>query len=179
MFIYSEDIEEDKCIYTPKYGYIPIKTKTFDDHSFLGEEYYQYKPCKILIWTNNKKRITGIKTWFKNIIYSTIINSGENKGSESLNFDEFEININEYLKECEIWNDEKSITYIYLKTNKGTSFSVGNKIGQKHSINHLSNKKKEKIIISFFGSYDKVMNGLGLHLLDKNKYLRILLKNKF
>ena len=89
-----------KCIYTPKYGYNPIKTKTFDDHSFLGEEYYQYKPCKILIWTNNKKRITGIKTWFKNIIYSTTINSGENKGSESLNFDEFEINPNEYLKEC-------------------------------------------------------------------------------
>ena len=179
MFIYSEDGEEEKCIYTPKYGVVPVKIKTFDDHSLLGEEYYQYKPCKISIWTNNDKRITGIQTWFKNIIDSATINSGENKGSESLNFDEFEIHPNEYLKECEIWNDEKSITYIYLKTNKDSYFSVGKKIGKKHSVNQFSEKKKEKIIISFFGSYDKVMNGFGLHLMDKGEYLRILFTGYF
>ena len=83
MFIYSEDEEEEKCIYTPKYGYNPLKSKTFDDHSLLGEEYYQYKPCKILFWTNIDKRITGIQTFFRNIIDSSTINSGENKGSES------------------------------------------------------------------------------------------------
>ena len=179
MFIYSEDEEEEKCIYTPKYGYNPLKSKTFDDHSLLGEEYYQYKPCKILFWTNIDKRITGIQTFFRNIIDSSTINSGENKGSESFNFDEFVINPNEYLKECEIWNDENSITYIYLKTNKDIIFSVGSKIGNKHEIKQSTDKKKEKIIISFFGSYDKVMNGFGLHLLDKSEYLRILFTGYF
>ena len=179
MFIYSEDEEEEKCIYTAKYGNIPLKSKNFDDHSLLGEEYYQYKPCRILIWTNSKKRITGIQTFFKNIIDSATINSGENKGSESIEFNEFVINPNEYLKECEIWNDDKSITYIYLKTNKDTLFSVGNKIGNRHEIKQSTDRKKEKIIISFFGSYDKVMNGFGLHLLDKSEYLRILFTGYF
>jgi len=36
-----------------------------------------------------KKRITGIQTFFKNIIDSATINSGENKGSESIEFNEF------------------------------------------------------------------------------------------
>ena len=179
MFIYSEDEEEEKCIYTPKYGFNPKLSKTFDDHSLLGEDYYQYKPCKILFWIDNYKRISGIQTWFKNIIDSSTINSGENKGSDSLNFEEFNIHPNEYLKDCEIWADDVSITYIFLKTNKDSSFSIGNKKGTKYTINHLMDPKREKIIISFFGSYNKLLNGFGLHLMDKREYLRILFTGYF
>ena len=179
MFIYSEDEEEEKCIYTPKYGFNPKLSKTFDDHSLLGEDYYQYKPCKILFWIDNYKRISGIQTWFKNIIDRSTINSGENKGSDSLNFEEFNIHPNEYLKDCEIWADDVSITYIFLKTNKDSSFSIGNKKGTKYTINHLMDPKREKIIISFFGSYNKLLNGFGLHLMDKREYLRILFTGYF
>jgi len=180
MFVYSEeDYEEDKCIYTPKYGYNPKSSKTFDDHSLLGEDYYQYKPCKIVLWLDNFKRISGIQTWFKNIIDSSTINSGENKGLNSLNFEEFNIHPNEYLKDCEIWADDESITYISLKTNKDSTFSVGNKKGTKYDIDHLIDSKREKIIISFFGSYNKLLNGFGLHLMDKREYLRILFTGYF
>ena len=182
MFLYSEDEEEDNCIYTPKYGYCPLNSKTFDDHPLLGEEYYKYKPERIKIWTSSKGKISGIQTFFKNIIDSDTINSGENKGSDSLDFTEFIINTNEYLNNCEIWEDNDSITCIVLMTNKGSTFSVGKKKGHKRLINHLiesKKRKKEKIIISFFGNYDTIMNGFGLHLMDKNQYLGILLTGYF
>ena len=179
MFLYSDDEDEDKCIYTPKYGNNKLNSKSFDDHSLLGEEYYKYKPSKILFWTTENKKISGIQTWFKNVIDSNSINSGQNKGTESLYLHEFEINSNEYLKECEIYSDDNSITYICLKTNKGAIISVGEKIGRKHLVNQLTESKKEKIIISFFGSYNKVMNGFGLHLLEKSEYLRILFTGYF
>ena len=179
MFIYTEDDEEDKCIYTPKFGNNIKDAKTFDDHSLLGEEYYKYKPSKILFWTNNSNRISGIQTWFKNVISSNSINSGENKGTDSLNLHEFEINGNEYLKECEIMSDNASITFISLKTNKGTTFCVGEKTGSKHIVTQLTESEKEKIIISFFGSYNKLMNGFGLHLMNKTEYLMILFTGYF
>ena len=179
MFIYTEDDEEDKCIYTPKFGNNIKDAKTFDDHSLLGEEYYKYKPSKILFWTNNNNRISGIQTWFKNVISSNSINSGENKGTSSLNLHEFEINGNEYLKECEIMSDNESITFISLKTNKGTTFCVGEKTGSKHIVTQLTESEKEKIIISFFGSYNKLMNGFGLHLMNKTEYLMILFTGYF
>ena len=179
MFIYTEDEEEEKCIYTPKYGNNIKDAKTFDDHSLLGEEYYKYKPSKILFWTNNKNRISGIQTWFKNVISSNSVNSGENKGTDSLNLHEFEINGNEYLKECEIMSDNESITFISLKTNKGTTFSVGERYGSKHIVTQITESEKDKIIISFFGSYSKLMNGFGLHLMNKTEYLMILFTGYF
>ena len=180
MFIYTEDEEEEKCVYTPKYGTNILNSKTFDDHSLLGEEYYKYKPSKILFWTNNDNRISGIQTWFKNVISSNSINSGENKGTESLNLHEFEINGNEYLKECEIMSDDLSITFISLKTNKGTTFSVGNNLkGSSHIVTQITESEKEKIIISFFGSYNKLLNGFGLHLMNKTEYLMILFTGYF
>ena len=176
MFIYTDDIEEDeKFTYSPKYGLNLLNSTAFDDHSLLGEDYYQYKPEKILIWTNQDNRISGIQTWFKNVIDSKSINSGENKGTESLNLHEFVINPSEYLSDCEIWSDNTSITYINLKTNKDKAFPVGIKKGNKQDINILTNAKKEKIIISFFGSYNNLMNGFGFHLIDKSEYFRILL----
>lgn len=182
MFTYTEDEEGEKCIYTPKYGTIPRQCRSFDDHSLLGENFYKYKPSRILIWTNETNRISGIQTFFTNILTGDKITSGENKGLNSLNFQEFNININEYLIDCEIWTDNKSITFINLKTNYGNSFSVGNKTGNKNNISHLIEAKKikkEKIIASFFGSYDKLMNGFGLHLVDKAEYLRILFTGYF
>ena len=180
MFIYTDDDEEsEKCTYSPKYGLNLLNSTAFDDHSLLGEDYYQYKPEKILFWTNQDNRISGIQTWFKNVIDGNSINSGENKGTESLNLNEFVINPAEYLIDCEIWADNKSITYIFLKTNKDTSFSVGYMLGDKQDINILNNSKKEKIIISFFGSYSNLMNGFGFHLIDKSEYFRILFTGYF
>lgn len=179
MFLYTEDEEDYRCIYTPKYGQIPLNSKAFDDHSLLGEDFYKYKPEKIKFWLDNKERISGIQTFFKNIIDSETINSGENKGLDSLNYKEFTIDPNEYLNRCEIWTNNESVTYIFLATNKNNKFFVGKQIGTMNIINQLSESKKEKIIISFFGSYDRLMNGFGLHLMDKSQFLSILFTGYF
>ena len=64
-----------------------------------------------------------------------------------------------------------------LKTNKGTEFFVGEKKGNKMDIEQLKDGKK--IIISFFGSYDKLLESFGLHLMDKKEYMKVLFTGYF
>ena len=177
MFMYEEEEDDEKCIYTPKYGSVNINSTHFDDHSLLGANYYQYKIEKILFWTNSEKKLAGIQTWFKNAVDNSSINSGENKGSNSLDLHEFEIGANEYLVHCEIWDGAGNINGISLKTNKGSSFFVGEKKGKKMDIPGLTDGKK--IIISFFGSYDKLLESFGLHLMEKKEYMKVLFTGYF
>ncbi len=179
-YLDDEDDENDKCIYTPKYGKINPASNQFDDHSLLGAAYYQYKIERIIFWTDQNKNIAGIQTWFKNAIDSNSINSGENKGSLSLDPYEFTINSNEYLVECEIYTSNEGagvIKGIYLKTNKGSDFLVGEKMGNKMDIESIKDGKK--IIISFLGSYDKSMESFGLHLMEKKEYMKVLFTGYF
>ena len=175
--MYEEEEDEEKCIYTPKYGNVLINSTHFDDHSLLGANYYQYKIEKILFWTNSEKKLAGIQTWFKNAVDNNSINSGENKGSNSLDLHEFEIGANEYLVNCEIWDGSGNINGISLKTNRGSSFFVGQKQGNKMDIPGLTDGKK--IIISFFGSYDKLLESFGLHLMEKKEYMKVLFTGYF
>lgn len=177
MFMYDEEEEEEKCIYTAKYGNVLINSTHFDDHSLLGANYYQYKIEKILFWTNSEKKLAGIQTWFKNAVDNNSINSGENKGSNSLDLHEFAIGANEYLVDCEIWDGFGNINGISLKTNKGSSFFVGEKKGSKMDIPGLKDGKM--IIISFFGSYDKLLESFGLHLMEKKEYMKVLFTGYF
>ena len=176
-FINEDEDEAEKCIYTAKYGTINPTSTQFDDHSLLGSNYYQYKTEKIIFWTDGAKKITGIQTWFRNAIDNNSINSGENKGKFSLHHKEFIINPNEYLVGCEIWFKTGSINGIYLKTNKGSDFLVGEKYGEKMDIQHL--KKRTKIIISFFGSYSGYLESFGLHLMEKKEYMKVLFTGYF
>ena len=177
MFMYEEEEDDEKCIYTAKYGKVQINSTHFDDHSLLGANYYQYKIEKIFFWTNSEKKLAGIQTWFKNAVDNNSINSGENKGSNSLDFQEFEIGANEYLVDCQIWDGSGNINGIYLKTNRGNDFFVGEKIGNKMDIPELKDGKK--IIISFFGSYDKLLESFGLHLMEKKEYMKVLFTGYF
>ena len=179
MFNINEEEEDgDKCIYTAKYGKIISTSTQFDDHSLLGAFYYQYKPEKILFWTDaNKKKITGIQTWFKNSVDSNSINSGENKGTDSLDPNEFVINPNEYLTDCEIWDGGTYISGILLRTNKKNEFFVGEKKGNKMDIPSLKDGKK--IIISFFGSYNQYLESFGLHLMHNKDYMKVLFTGYF
>ena len=178
MFLFEEeDNGGDNCFYTPKFGLIKPTSIQFDDHSLLGSNFYQYKPEKIIFWTSEKNKITGIQTWFKNINDQNSINSGENKGSLSQNFHEFIINSNEYLIDCEIWKDSKYINGISLKTNRSNPFFVGEKIGTKVDIPHLADGKK--IIVSFFGSYDECLESFGLHLMLNKDYMKVLFTGYF
>ena len=177
MFMYEEEEDDEKCIYTAKYGKVQINSTHFDDHSLLGANYYQYKIEKILFWTNSEKKLAGIQTWFKNAVDNNSINSGENKGSNSLDLHEFEIGANEYLVNCEIWDGSGNINGISLKTNRGSSFFVGQKQGNKMDIPGLTDGKK--IIISFFGSYDKLLESFGLHLMEKKEYMKVLFTGYF
>ena len=178
MFNINEDEDEqEKCIYTAKYGKINPTSTQFDDHSLLGSTYYQYKPEKIIFWTDQSKKITGIQTWFKNAVDNNSINSGENKGSNSMDKFEFNINPNEYLVDCQIWCKDTSINGIYLKTNKDNDFFVGDKNGNQMDIQHLKDGKK--IIISFFGSYDGYLESFGLHLMEKKEYMKVLFTGYF
>jgi hypothetical protein len=173
----EDDEEEDKCIYTAKYGRVLPSAIQFDDHSLLGAYYYQYKPEKILFWTDQNKQITGIQTWFKNAVDNNSINSGANKSSLSLELHEFVINSNEYLVKCEIWDGTSNISGIYLETNKGNNFFVGDKKGSKVDIERIKDGKK--IIISFFGSYNKYLESFGLHLMEKKEYMKVLFTGYF
>ena len=175
--INEEDDDDEQCIYTAKYGKINPSSTQFDDHSLLGANYYQYKPEKVYFWTNQDKRITGIQTWFKNSIDNNSINSGENKGSLSLDFHEFVINPNEYLTYCEIWDGGGFINGILLRTNKSNEFFVGEKKGNKMDIPLLEDGKK--IIISFFGSYNEYLESLGLHLMHNKDYMKVLFTGYF
>ena len=177
MFFNEDDEEEVRCIYTAKYGTVLPSAVHFDDHSLLGAYYYQYKPEKILFWTDQSKKITGIQTWFKNAVDSNSINSGENKSSLSVDLHEFVINSNEYLVNCEIWDGSSNINGIYLETNKGNNFFVGEKTGSKVDIERIKDGKK--IIISFFGSYDKYLESFGLHLMEKKEYMKVLFTGYF
>ena len=127
--------------------------------------------------TNQDNRISNIQKWFKYVIDGNSINSGENKGTKSLNFQEFVINLIEYLTNCEICLENKSITYIYSMINKDISFSVGNRIGNQIYINIINNTKKEKVIISIFGRYSNLMNEFGFHLINKSEYFELLFKS--
>lgn len=176
--INEEEDEEDQCIYTAKYGNINPNSTQFDDHSLLGSQFFQYKPEKIYFWTNADKAITGIQTWFTNTIDRNSINSGENKGSNSLLFHEFVINPNEYLNYCEIWNNDSYISGIYLRTNKYNDIFVGEKKGVKMDI-PLLNDVKKKIIISFFGSYNENLESFGLHLMLYKDYMKVLFTGYF
>ena len=177
MFVSEEEDDDEKCIYTAKYGKVLLTSTQFDDHSLLGANYYQYKPEKIIFWTNLEKKISWIQTWFKNAIDNNSINSGENKGSASEDIHQFDINPNEYLVDSEIWEGNGFINGILLKTNKGTEFFVGEKKGNKMDIEQLKDGKK--IIISFFGSYDKLLESFGLHLMDKKEYMKVLFTGYF
>ena len=198
MFNINEEDDDEQCIYTAKYGTINPNSTHFDDHSLLGANYYQYKPEKIYFWTNKENKITGIQTWFKNSIDNNSINSGENKGSLSLDLHEFVINPNEYLTNCEIWDRGKYISGILLKTNKAndkanekekenvndktdkngvSEFFVGEKKGNKMDIPLLQDGKK--IIISFFGSYNEYLESFGLHLMHNKDYMKVLFTGYF
>ena len=180
MFNYAEedcDEEGEKCIYTAKYGKINIVSTQFDDHCLLGKKFYQYKPDRIIFWTTQDKKLTGIQTWFKNSVDSKSINSGENKGSLSCDFHEFVINSNEYLIDCEIWAGNEFINGILLRTSQSKEFFVGEKKGDEMDIPLLADKKK--IIVSFFGSYNQYLESFGLHLMHNKDYMKVLFTGYF
>ena len=178
--MYDPEVEEEKCIYTPKYGIVKLTTTHFDDHSLLGANYLRYKPERISVWiceTQGKEAITGIQTWFRNVIDNSEINSGENKGIKSETKKEIIINPNEYLIDCKLWFNDDVITKIYLKTNKGNKYEVGKEKGVKYNVDLLNGGKK--IIISFFGSYNEYLESFGLHVIEKKDYMTVLFTGYF
>ena len=63
MFMYNEEDNEDeeKCIYTAKYGKINLTSTQFDDHSLLGANFFQYKPEKIFFRLVKIKKFVEFK----------------------------------------------------------------------------------------------------------------------
>ena len=174
---FSDDDEEGVCIYSPKYGYNFNDSIYFDDHFLLGSEYLKYKPEKIIFWTNILGEITGIQTWFRNIVNNNYINSGENKGLLSKYKHVFKIEPKEYLISCKLWVNEKSVCKIYLKTNLGKEFEIGISEGNEIPIDYL--RHGNKIIISFLGSYNKLLESFGLHVVEKKDFMKVLFTGYF
>ena len=174
MDFIDDDDEEEICIYSPNYGYNFINSFYFDDHTLLGKEYLKYKPAKIVFWTSEIGEITGIQTWFRNIVNNNYINSGENKGLNSKYKHIFKIEPNEYLTNCRLWMNNKAICKIYLETNLGKNFKIGNvdDEGKEIYINYL--KHGNNIIISFLGSYNKLLESFGLHIIEKKEFMKIM-----
>ena len=168
----DDDEKEQVCFYTPKFGYNSIYSIEFDDHSIMGSNYLIYKPDKIIFWTSELGIITGIQTWFRNMIDNNFIHSGENKGSNSMYKHIFNINTKEYLIKFRIWKEKEYINKIYLETNQGNSFEIGINGGFEIPIESL--KYGNKIIISFFGNYKNNLESIGLHLIDKKDYMRVM-----
>ena len=175
---FNDDDEEEICFYTPKYGINYLDSIQFDDHALFGSRYLQYKPERIEFWTDDLGRITGIKTWFRSIVDSNIVNSGDNKGSDSKNRHIFEINPNEYLSKCRIWKlDNGPITQIKLETNKGSDFQIGINEGDEVPIEEFNHGNK--IIVSFMGSYKKSIESFGFHIVEKKEYMKVMFTGYF
>ena len=174
---FSDDDEKDVCIYSPKYGYNFNDSIYFDDHSLLGSEYLKYKPEKIIFWTNFIGEITGIQTWFRNIVNNNYINSGENKGLFSNYKHIFKIEPKEYLINCKLWVNEKSVCKIYLKTSLGNEFEIGINEGNEVPIDYL--RHGNKIIISFLGSYNNILESFGLNVVEKKEFMKVLFTGYF
>lgn len=173
--------EEEENVYTAKFGHLKIITNNFDDHSLLGANFLQYKPSKINFWTGKKKdgkmALTGVQTFFKNIIDNELINAGENKGSKSEFLTEFKLNPNEYLTQCIIWEGGETINKVKLTTNKGSVYEVGEESGNEIVVNQPWDG--DMILISFFGSYGEYLETLGLHRIKRKSYLRVLFTGYF
>ena len=177
---FSDDDKDEICYYSPKYGFNSIDSIHFDDHSILGSNYLQYKPEKIVFWTSELGIITGLQTWFRNIIDNNYVNSGENKGLNSKYRHIFSIKPKEYLTECKIRLADLATPYInsiYLKTNTGRNFEIGINEGIEISIDYL--KYGNKIIISFLGSYNRVLESFGFHAIDKKDYMKVIFSGFF
>ena len=175
----DDDNDNDYIFYTPKYGSNSPDSIHFDDNSILRPNNLQFKPEKIIFWTNELGLLTGIQTWFRNIVDSNYVNSGENKGLNSKYRHIFTIKPTEYLVDCKIHlaDQGKYVNSIYLKTNKGRNFEIGINEGKEVSIDYL--KQGNKIIISFLGSYNKFLESFGLHIIDKKDYMKVLFSGFF
>ena len=174
---YVDDDKPQICFYTPKYGINTSTSVPFDDHSILGSKFLQYKPEKIIFWTDESGLITGIQTWFRSIIDNNLINSGENKGSNSKYKHIFNINPKEYLVKARIWTSTKGVNKIFLKTNLGSEFEIGIDEGNEMPIEYFN--YGNKIIISFLGSYNKYLESLGFHIIEKREYLQVMFTGYF
>ena len=179
----SLDCEDNKEyeMYSPKYGHIELNSINFDDHPILGHKYLEFKPEKIIFWTNSTNGftiLTGIQTIYRSIIDKKEINTGENKGSNPLQ-DKTEILIKgiEYLTDFKIWKDDKYIYKVSLQTNKGTKFIVGEEKGEKFEPDFL--KDNDKIILSFFGCFKENLESLGFHYKQRKEYMQILFTGYF
>ena len=170
---FSDEDNDEICFYTPKYGFNSFNSISFDDHSILGSNYLYYKPEKIIFWTNDKGEITGIQTWFRNIVDNNYINTGENKGLLSTIRHIFNIKPKEYLINCRIWKKKKRVNKIYLETNQANAFEIGIDEGEEISIDYMK-YGENKIIISFSGSYNKYLESFGLHIVDKREFLKVM-----
>lgn len=180
MYENNDESDEEENVYTAKFGHLKIITNNFDDHSLLGANFLQYKPSKINFWTGKKGNgmaITGVQTFFRNIIDNDEINAGENKGSKSEFLTEFNLNLNEYLTQCSIWEGGDTINKVKLTTNKGTVYEVGDPIGEEIVVNQPWDG--DMILISFFGSYSDYLETLGLHRIKRKSYLRVLFTGYF
>ena len=173
----DDDDEEQICIYSPKYGFFSNDSISFDDHSILGSNYLQYKPEKIIFYTNETAIITGIQTWFRNVVNNNYINSGDNKGLGSKYKHIFIVKPKEYLSQCRIWGSKNNISKIYLETNLGNKFEIGINEGNEIPINSLN--YGNKIIISFFGSYNKYLETFGFHIVEKKEYMKVMFTGYF
>ena len=177
MDFQDEDEEKQVCFYTPKYGYNSLYSTGFDDHSLLGSNFLQFRPDKIIFWTSEFGIISGIQTWFRNIINNNYIHSGEHKGLNSKYKHIFNINAKDYLIKCRIWKENDYISKIYLETNQGKTFEIGINEGNEIPIDCLN--YGNKIIISFLGNYKNNLESLGLHLVEKKDYMRVMFTGYF
>ena len=166
--------ENNEKKYTEKYGTINLDDNHFDDNEDFGEDSIIYKPEKIRIWTGEKKEnqvLTGIEIHYRNIMNDKNINKKEYLGSKSDHIYEFIVRPIEYLINAKIWINDNVVQKLYLKTNKGREFEVGEEKGEEMKIDALDGNY---IISSFFGSYKDYLNSIGFILIQTKFYMQKL-----
>lgn len=147
----------------------------FDDYSKF-EDLLDYKICKIKIWYGNSFSpyppvINGIQIFYKNLLTYKIISTSEYYGPLNLlGFEEFELNDNEYIVDCDIragWIVDK-ITFFL---NSGRTFSVGGSGGSGIKFN-----LKGYSVVGVHGSYGKkqAFYNLGFYVTDLETYKKNL-----
>ena len=177
---YFENEKKEIFVNLNKYGSIFPDDKSFNHKKELGEKCIQYKPEKIIIWLGEKNKdniLAGIEITYRNIIDGTKMEFKTSVGEKKKDKYIFIIKPTEYLINFKIWLGDDSINKVYLQTNKGNEFSVGNTKGKEDI--KIDKFNESQIILFFFGNYNKYLTSLSPIIITREKYLKILFQGYY
>jgi hypothetical protein len=146
-----------------------------DSQLFKDKDHISIKLKKIKIYYKEKERLLGMESAFENYLtgekkQSEYHGGDKNNENNSIQHDEIEVGVNDYIKNFQIEFDEQHeyISYLKISSDKDKEIEFGERKGDLITI---LNFQGDNMIQCFFGNYDKFgINSLGFYYLDKKSF---------